>query len=823
MSCIAKNTRIKDDLRTELNKAVQDRIKAMGNGLGATYSPSVVIKDITQEYLANVARKRMDEARKLLTINNNIEPRLAGENPLRAAMGIFDHDIAGNNALGNITDIAALHRAKAVAAGGEAFAAYRAKWTRSWTRAPWSEPIPAEKQNAVVDAILGLPTADREARELAPALKRYSDYLISKFRAAGGSIGKLDNFVPHHWTPDEVGKIGKTQWADELLGNVPSTSTPILDRGKITDRITNQPLGEPELRHAVEFAHDSISTDGLNKLKPGAFTGAPRLSRAREASRFLHFTPEGYKYLLNKYMDGDVIGAYMRWGDDIAKDTATLEMLGPNPRQMEKYIGDRLTQIIPGQKGKDALKAFNNASDIFFNRNNQPTNTNVANAVKAVGAVAAMKQLGSAAFQSVFSDPFTVSLRNLINGSNFGAFLGDYIKGMGNGTINAEMHINNLDVWETMVWSMGRNARAGGDAAWVRTKIGNTTTNVLEKSGLMHFYDNARQSVQSSMERSWLKHKWKTYDQLPDAVKRTFDRYGVDATHWDHVRSNTITVSRTFGDVEQVNYMRLINDQATENSADMFKRMSIGEARDAVISENLRGKMTLSGVGTDPSSTWGIVMRQIGTYAKWPASNMFSMFSPLARKDIPMVTKGMYLSWLAVGGFVFGALTVQGQQILAGKEPLPMTDDDGNFDPRFLATAWLKSGLASYYGDVAIRTLGLDDMYKLDEWRGVRQGASLFSLMPAAGMVLDAADNLVLKPIMKDEGSFVGDGLIRELTADLGHVLGLKVWYLKTAYDRFILDNLERLLSPDSYEDRVSRMETRMGDRNQEFLWEPPR
>ena len=114
----------------------------------------------------------------------------------------------------------------------------------------------------VVREIFGEKTGDASAREMSQAWKASSEYLRTRFNAAGGAIPKrMDWGMPQIHDTMRVRQSTYEEWRDFI--------SPRLDLKKMIDEQTGLPFSDAKLEFALRDAYETISKDGFNKVKPG--------------------------------------------------------------------------------------------------------------------------------------------------------------------------------------------------------------------------------------------------------------------------------------------------------------------------------------------------------------------------------------------------------------------------------------------------------------------------------------------------------------------------------------------------------------------------
>jgi hypothetical protein len=204
----------------------------------------------------------------------------------------------------------------------------------------------------------------------------------------------------------------------------------------------------------------------------------------------------------------------------------------------------------------------------------------------------------------------------------------------------------------------------------------------------------------------------------------------------------------------------------------------------------------------------------------------------MSNPNIPISAKLKAGIVMLIGGTVLGAISLQAVQVLRGRDFLPMTDSDGNPDLRFLTAALMKSGALGWLGDMVAELSGLGNalqpnqrMYPRNTWDIIADNAPALGLMNRIVFDLfgnafgDALDHL---EDGDNERAFqsIGGGLIRT-SRELSAVFGTKLWFTETLFNRLFFDNLEQMIDPEGFEDRVDRQKEYLDQFGQDFFWNP--
>ena len=184
-------------------------------------------------------------------------------------------------------------------------------------------------------------TGDPTARAFAQSWIRVTEFLRTRFNAAGGSIGKLDTaYMPQSHDASALANAGgdparaRSYWVDHMM------QPGVLDRKRMVSNQTGEVLSDEDLRDALGKTWERITSDGWIDREPSfAPLGKQALAKQRAEERFIHFKDaEAWEAYHREFGRGDVYDAMVRHVDLMSRDIATLEVFGPNPTAMRNYL-----------------------------------------------------------------------------------------------------------------------------------------------------------------------------------------------------------------------------------------------------------------------------------------------------------------------------------------------------------------------------------------------------------------------------------------------------------------------------------------------------
>jgi len=191
----------------------------------------------------------------------------------------------------------------------------------------------AARLDNMVRELFGESTGDQKAAEFAQAWKEVSEDLRQQFNAAGGAIGKLENWgLPQHHNSLALSNATRQGWIEYIK--------PLLDREKMRHPIHGNTMTDNELQAALEDIWLSVTTDGWHKREPsGQMQGKGALFSQHADRRFLIFKDaDSWLKYQKEFGDGDSFSTMMGHVSTMTRDIALMEVLGPNPLAMMTYL-----------------------------------------------------------------------------------------------------------------------------------------------------------------------------------------------------------------------------------------------------------------------------------------------------------------------------------------------------------------------------------------------------------------------------------------------------------------------------------------------------
>ncbi len=671
----------------------------------------------------------------------------------------------------------------------------------------------------VVRELWGDATGNANAREIADAWKTAGEYLRRRFNSAGGNIAKLDGWaLPQHHDAALVGAASREQWIEYVA--------PRLDRAKMIDDATGEPMSDARLTEMLSGIYDSIRTNGWNNRSPTAAYGTSIGNRHMQ-HRVLHFSSADDWLDYQEVFGGtNAYEAMMAHIDRMARDTAMIEILGPNPSATIKWMQGMVTKDAETLGDENAVAAATKWANRIDQVWREVSGDNLridSRGLALFGSTLRHHQvstkLGSAVI-SAFSDHATAAVTRAYNGLPVMASVKGYFS-----------NLNPLDKedrafarrWLVMNDELvGRSAGAGrqhmeemfGLTPHGRTGLKGKALSGLESaqafssrwsnrvmwwSGLNAHTVTLREGVHSDFWNAFTTHRARDFDLLPQGLQRFFSNYGMGRADWDKLRATPLH--------QHKNSEWILADRISDEAlADRVSEAIMQEVVYAVPTGGLyaRARVNSAGIRGDLAAEFVKTGFQFKMFPMMVVGMHYQRMMSLNNLSSRAAYATSYLGAM----IAFGVVSYQVGEIARGRDPRPMTDRE------FWWRAMLKSGGLGIYGDAL-------ELSKSEFGRSVGN----LAVGPAWGTVQtlfeggQAAFNSATAST-EEEQQAAGRERSRAIRNLSREVPGNNLWYIRAAYERLLIDTINGWADPD-YGESIRRMEGRAAETGQAYFLPP--
>ena len=655
--------------------------------------------------------------------------------------------------------------------------------------------------NNMVREVFGENTGDASAREFAKAWQAASELLRKRFNRAGGAIAKRTDWgMPQNHDQIAITKAGYTAWRD-FIGDR-------LDRDKMIDEQTGLRFSDEKLELVLTDVYKTISTDGLNKLIPGAQGYGKSLGNRRQDHRFLSFeTATGWLEYQKKFGDANSFDTMISHITNMSRDISLMEILGPNPAATLQFLKQTLVKNAKTEKAVKQAKAADTKIDNLYmfvtGKNNSPVNGFWASTFAGTRQLLTAAQLGSASLGAITDLNFQRMARSFA-GLPQTSTLNGYLKQLAplGQREKGELAIRLGLIAEGWTSLAAAQMRYVGDVSGpeVTRRISDF---VMRASLLSPMTSAGRWAFGMEFLGFMAQSRNLRFNELEPNFKRTFERYGLGESAWNQIRSTDLYnfEGATFLRPADIRARTDLTTSQAEFLTTRVLEMVNSETNFAVPSTNMRGKMMLQG-DTRPGTVSGELARSFGMYKGFGVTLVNThLIRGMSQEGVR--GKGTYFADLLISATLMGGLALQLKEMSKGRDPRPMDTQE------FWGAAFLQGGGLGIYGDFLFADRN-------------RYGGGLKETVagPVVGVVDDALNLTVGNAIQlaRGEDTKIGSELAR-FAQD--YTPGSSIWYARLGLERVWWDRLQIMTDPKAKQKMRKRERKYKKDYGQKYWWAP--
>jgi len=772
-----------------------------------------------------------------LKAQEGIRARIAGtkDDSAAAAMSLLDFDAANAFTGPNVVQMGHAIENSAFALMEGMLVRFRARFANVDRLPTAALETRRATMRDIVRELFGEGTGSAEAKAMAEGAAAAMEHVRKLWNASGGTIPKLERWgLPQNHNRrllaaiDEPGldklpaaevRARKAQiWTDYI--------TPRLDRERMLDFHTGQPMSDGKLRKLLSETYEEIVTGGLSEVKPG-HGGTGGLMGRRSQSRFLIFkNADAWMEYQQKFGDESPFDTIIQHIRAMSRDVAMLRVMGPNPeaaaRYAEKLIASEKGAVALETVGKKAARAagnlyggaarFRRTFDLVAGRLDNAGNSTFAAIDESNRNILQAAILGGTVFSALSDRAFTYATASLLGIPN-GRVLTRFLKSLNPLSIeDQELALRVGFGAESFMGAAIQENRYTGEL--LNPSIARTITDtVLRASGLVRMTAAGRTAFQVEFLGELTRLRGKGYADLPPAMRQGLGSYGITKADWDEFRGMQPWKDPDSG-AQFLRPSDLVGDPTTTAGGPLFERRfelankimgMINAERDfAIPAATTRVRADLL-AGTQPGTMTGFVTRNVATLKSFSLTLMYMHMNRALNSRLPGMTRAKFAAQIIIGATVMGALGEQMSQIAKGKDPLDMADS------KFWLKATSRGGGFGIFGDFIFSDVNRFGGGIASTFLGPVLGQEI---PKAVKLTVGNAQELITEGHMKNAG--------RELT-DFARLMtpGRSLWYSSLAMDRMVYDEIQMQLDPDYGESFQRQEDAARRDYDQEFFAPP--
>lgn len=773
-----------DTARKIYNGVIQDDL--VRNMDDATREGHAALK--TAEILDAAAKaKKVELARRVEAYNSLSERQNAHpDGPVAGFMGLWTRDIrnVASDKRVNVESLRDAHYFPQIAAKmHDADAAYRS------TAAGLKQDTIGIRN--MVRELFHVKTGDSVAANAAKGWIDATDF-GTKTATDLGKVFDTDKDwrLPQFWTSSRVEKAGAKQFKSDMNAEIGKGAVVVID---------------PETHMVVTGAErDRVLDEATEHIRLDLSSNRGASSIFKQENRVFRFTDgeagsSAYLRMMDKYGPGQ--GAYFNMmsshAQKMSQELATLHVFGPGfkatadqlladaikggreakLREEDRIkaggapkttnLGEKIENRIAAM-GLESEHAAAKLNDYMLGRLSAVGSETVAGFFAGLRAFISMAKLGSATITAVPGDAANWTIASRFRGLDTGRLAADISSHLLTGPGEKEAIATRLGITAHATSRVAIGTKQYGDQLF-----GNNLSGIMQRMSDFHIRATRLHAYDSAITRAFPMevmasigdNAGKSFDEIDPHFKSMFTDYGFTAAEWDKISNGEfLTAGKTkyfmpdsLDGPLRAKLMSAVGDEK------QFAYLAGGSSR----------------VHAMTATNDGSILAK-ASQAFW----MFKTFplSMLATHGMRAAQEGAegssaYALQLALFTTIAGAVAVQAQQVLQGKDPIDM------FHPIFWASAALKGGALGVYGDLLRDATGTQG----NSLAEIAQGP-LAGLLGSIGRFTSGASREAQGKKANYGASFAD--FLRQWTP------GSNVWYAQLIWNRMIVDNIQRQLDP---------------------------
>lgn len=667
--------------------------------------------------------------------------------------------------------------------------------------------------NAVRE-IFGEKTEDKLAHDFAHAWLKVSDLGVDLFNQAGGSMRKLQRYIPQSRSIAKVVQNGGEDGADFVKFHMGATDW---DRTRWPDLSVIDPADRPKV---LKDIYDTYATDGATKIDATAFRGQGQaMGNLLDNNRFLHYKDAtSWMQAHELYGDGNLFDVMSKHIDSMAHRTAMVDTFGPNPEATFANIKAMVKKTTAALSPQDKMAAdavlknkFEPMMELVTRRN--PMNPESWSGALTIGTsnILTAAQLGSSALLAIPGDFMqSVAVRAINHMDLFGG-VGHYFKTLvTDREFMEKIAAQSGFVHDETVMSHYAATRFTG-VATLGPSVTRTISDGVMRASLLAGHTRAgRWSAQAEFMGAMQRAAAQDFESLP--FNRVMQRYGITPSDWDMFRNNV----KAWQPRQDINFLRPIdilssdlpkgtNAQTLYNK---FQSMVMQESKNMVPESTIEATAALKGTSR-PDTLMGVIMHSFAMYKNFPIS-FWHIYGRLGMTSPSVKGRLGFYAGLGAGMTMVGAMGVQMRELASGRDPMPMDNS------AFLMKSFLAGGALSIWGDFLFS--GLNRM---------GGGPTETAAGPLIGFMGDSAQLAFGEPFkwINAVGSLDKEGSSNEATKAVQYMQrytpGSNLWWARLALQRQVWDRLQEMADPKVYNKRRVQQQQQMQQYGNQY-WSPP-
>lgn len=654
----------------------------------------------------------------------------------------------------------------------------------------------------IVREVFGVNTGDQSAKEFALAWAKVQDTAVDLFNQAGGSLRKLDRYLPNPGqNAAKLMRAGLPRWSQVMKKT--------LDWGRM--RFPDGSIIDPaQYDDVLKNVYDTLTTNGTSKIDPGAFRGQGHaVGNHLNQHRFLILKDaDAWLQVQQEFGDGTIFDVFAHHLTAMSHSIAMVDVFGPNPQAGFANLRAEVLKQAASQGGKvraDAEGVLKNVAEPMFDAvsraNPMDPESTLGTMVTSTSNVLMSAQLGSATLIAAPGDFMqSVAVRALHHMGLFDG-VGTYLKALVGAPEQKALMLQSGFVSDEAISSVYATTRFSGLATQGPATSRRIADTVMRLNLLQGHTTAARWTMQAELMGLMARSRQTPFQELP--FRQFLESSGVTVADWDAFRAIAPHTPRPGVELLQPIDILKSNIPDKQRLYQKLQGMVFDFSRTGVPDATVEAAISLKGTSR-ADTVPGAILHSFSMYKNFPVSFMM-IYGRLAMNTQTAGGRLAFLAGLGAATTLVGALGVQMREITQGRDPMPMNS------PAFIGKAMMAGGGLSIWGDFLFGGInqyggGPKDMIAgpLVQFAGDTTQLALGDVFQWASM----AGSLTDKEFKSTTAAKAVEWVKR-------YGPGTSLWWARLALERAVFDRLSELADPRAYDKqraKIKRQKTTYGN-----------
>ncbi len=544
-------------------------------------------------------------------------------------------------------------------------------------------------------------------------------------------------------------------------------------------------------------------------------------ARSVSKSRVLHFNgPDGWLDYADKFSRGGLYGAVMGDLDRAARNSALMARWGPSPEASRIAEVERLSKQARLRGDVGVVDKLNDRMrqaefEEINGAGQAPENLRLAIVGRTIRMAEVLSKLGGVVLSALSDGSFAAQRMKRAGGGYIDGYSG-LLKGVARMQgEDGKAVADSLDVGARSAAAhlTTRFAASDGPLGW-----GSYAQRLFFKvNGFEAWMDGARRGLAETLASVWGRQADRGWSALETGTREDFQRFGIAEAEWELLRPGAAAMSdgRTYLTTDAV-------DAVTDDALLAWsgwkegkgpREMAVEGARDdlrlrmqTMVSSVLDDALTEARARERVGLTRGLKPGTVGGEAIRLMTQFLGFSQAVIGRHVAPATRGYagqspvsLMAHLIVASTALGYLSLQMKQLVKGREPRSLENDDGeSLAGSLFIASMLQGGGLGLYGD-----------FLFGEASRTGMPATVSTFMGPAVGDAEKLFSIVNKAVWGDEEDKVdagGDVAKFAITS----APGANLFYTRWALDYLVLFRMQEAMSPgylERYERRVEKRE----------------